>query len=134
MAKHLNSQIGRALKTAREAAWFSKGRFATAAKCTRSTVARVERGEGQLRSLNHLASVLGLELRGRGLPTGPIGSRLKTLRQGRHLSVAKVASMLKSSAPTIKRLERGGTTRLDVVEAYGALLGIEFYLAPKRRP
>jgi transcriptional regulator with XRE-family HTH domain len=131
MAKHLNYQIGSALKAAREAAWFSKARLATAAKCTRSAVARVERGEGSLRSLNRLAGVLGLELRGRRLPNGPIGLGLKTLRQQRHLSVAKVASMLKSSSPTIKRLERGGTTRLDIVQAYGALFGIDFYLAPK---
>jgi predicted transcriptional regulator len=132
MAKHIQtSKAGRALFAARRACYLSKTGLAKAAKVGRNTARRVEHGQASLRSFNQLADALGLELRGRGLPPGAIGSGLKILRLRRHLSVARVAAMLETSCPTIKRLERGGTTRLKVIEAYGELFGIELYLAPK---
>jgi transcriptional regulator with XRE-family HTH domain len=134
MAKHIrSSKVGRALIAARRACYLSKTGLAQAAKVGRNTARRVEHGQASLKSFNQLADALGLELRGRGLPLGAIGPGLKFLRLRRHLTVARVAAMLESSSPTIKRLERGETTRLDVLEAYGELFGIDFYLAPKQR-
>jgi hypothetical protein len=93
MAKHIHSsKVGPALIAARRACYLSKTGLAKAAKVGRNTARRVEHGQASLRSFNQLADALGLELRGRGLPPGAIGSGLKTLRLRRHLSVATVAA------------------------------------------
>jgi transcriptional regulator with XRE-family HTH domain len=133
MAKLLKqSCLGNALKATRQAVPLSKVALARAAHMSRNTVRRAECGQGYLKSFDRLAAVLGLELRGRGLPPGPIGVALKAARLRRHLSVDRIVSMLHSSSATIKRLERDQATRLDVLEAYGNLFGVEFYLAAKR--
>jgi transcriptional regulator with XRE-family HTH domain len=133
MAKLLKqSSLGTALKAARQAVPLSQVALATAARIDRKTVSRAERGQGYLKSFDRLAAVLGLELHARGLPPGPIGPALKAVRLRRHLSVERIVSMLDVSSATIKRLEKGQASRLDVLEAYGELFGVEFYLAAKR--
>jgi transcriptional regulator with XRE-family HTH domain len=133
MAKLLKQPcLGTALKAARQAVPLSQVALGIAAGINRKTVSRAERGQGYVKSFERLAAVLGLQLRGRGLPPGPIGAALKAARLRRHLSVDRIVSMLHSSSATIKRLEKGQATRLDVLEAYGNLFGVEFYLAARR--
>jgi transcriptional regulator with XRE-family HTH domain len=126
------SSLGTALKAARKAALLSHVALGIAAHTSRNAVGRAERGQCYLNSFNRLAAALGLELRGRGLLRRPLGPAFRIIRQRRHLSVARIAAMLGVSSATIKRLEKDQATRLDVLEAYGDLFGVEFYLAAKR--
>jgi predicted transcriptional regulator len=125
------TSIGPELKAVRGAHYLSKTKLGKAARVSTGTIRRVERGQCYLSSFKRIADVLGLELRGRGLPPGPVGPALKEIRLRRHISVHRLACMLEASSATIKRLEKGGPTRLDVLEAYGNLFGVELYLAAR---
>ncbi len=73
-----------------------------------AAVRAVERGQGRVATLLRLVEALGLELRGRALAAGSIGSALAAARKRRKQSLRELARALGVSRNTLAALERGG--------------------------
>jgi len=115
----------------REAAYFSRGRLAAAAKIGRGTLRRLEQGGGDLSRYRKVAAVLGVEIRARGVQGDPVAIILRAARRRRQLSRAAVAKFIRASAATVQRLERGMSVTVRVLEAYAHCMGVELYLGKK---
>ncbi len=93
-----------------------------------AAVRAVERGQGRVATLRRLVEALGLELRGRSLAAGSIGSALAAARKRRKQSLRALALALGVSRNTLAALENGGGL-VATLEAYGGALGAGLHLA-----
>jgi phage N-6-adenine-methyltransferase len=75
-------------------------------------------------------SALSLTVEGRNLPPGQtIGHRIVSLRERRHLSQRKLASLAHSTQPTIIAIEKRNQGRLATLDSILTVLGSGHYLA-----
>lgn len=125
------SGLGTALRAARKQAGLTQADLAEAAGCAARTIGPVESGEGRADTLVALAAVLGLEIGGRSLPSGPhLGARLALLRSRHGISLRELADSAQVSPPTIAALEKGGLGHLAALERIAAVLGAGLCLLP----
>ncbi|MEY9221618.1 DNA N-6-adenine-methyltransferase [Bradyrhizobium ottawaense] len=123
------TRLGRLVRAARKSAGFTQADLAKRAHIGLSALQGVERGRGRTSSLFAVLRALGLELRGRQLPAGPIGAGLFQVRERRKLSRRKLAEVLSVSVDALVSTERGGGL-VSVLESYGDAVAAKFYLAP----
>lgn len=123
------TRLGSLVRAARKSAGYTQARLAKKARIGLSALQGVERGKGRTSSLYGVLKALGLELRGRQLPAGPIGAALLQIRERRKLSRRKLAEVLGVSVDALVSTERGGGL-VSVLESYGDAVAARFYLAP----
>ena len=122
------SAIGASLRRHRRARKWTQAELADRAGVGIAAARSVERGHGRVESLTLLLAALGLELRGRTLPAGPVGPALAAARSRRRQSRRNVARALGVSRNTLAALEVGGGL-VATLEAYGGAVGAGLHLA-----
>ncbi len=123
--------LGSALRQMRKAGGYTQETFATTADLARTTIVRLESGQGSLCSLDQALTTLALEVAGRNLPPGEtLGKRLATLRKRRGLNQRALAMMVGATPNTITTLERTGCGRVETLDRVLTVLGAGLYLAP----
>ena len=69
---------------------------------------------------------------GRNLPTGEhLGAQIQALRKRRRLSQKELASLIKTTCPTLIRLEKDNNGRVETLEKALIALGAGAYIAEK---
>lgn len=120
--------LGEALREARRRAGVRQTDLGLSA----ATVRQLERGSGSLGSLELALAVLRLEAAARSLPgSGPLGPRMRELRESRRVSRRSLADAAAVHASALAALERGDDVHLSVVERAARALGIVLHLVPK---
>ncbi|MBR0783930.1 DNA N-6-adenine-methyltransferase [Bradyrhizobium iriomotense] len=123
------TRVGSLVRTARKSAGYTQASLAKKARIGLSALQGVEQGKGRASSLGAILKALGLELRGRQLPAGPVGAALLQVRERRKLSRRRLAKALGVSVDALVSTERGGGL-VSVLESYGDAVAARFYLAP----
>lgn len=77
------TRLGGLIRVARKSVGCTQATVAKKARIGLSAVQGVERGKGRVSSLFAILKALGLELRGRQLPAGPLGAALTQVRKRR---------------------------------------------------
>jgi len=111
------SQLGQLFRDARKTAVLTQAQLAEQAHIGISAVQAVERGRGRVSSLNAILKTMDLELRGRRLAAGPVGSALALTRRRRKMSRRRLAKALGVSRNTLVAVEQGGGL-VGTLEAY----------------
>lgn len=122
------SQLGQLFRDARKGAGLTQAELALRASIGLSAVQAVERGRGRVSSLMAILKTVGLELRGRQLPAGPIGLGLIHARKRRRMSRRQLAKALGISRNTLVAAENGRGL-VSILEAYAGAVAAGLYLA-----
>jgi transcriptional regulator with XRE-family HTH domain len=123
-----HSQLGRIFRGARKTAGLTQAELATQANIGLSAVQAVEHGRGRVSSLTAILKALDLELRGRQLIAGAVGSALVLARKRRKFSRRKLARALGISRNTLVAVENGSGL-VSTLEAYAGAVAAGLYLA-----
>lgn len=130
----LTAALGLGLRKARRAAGLTQVRLGAEVGLDPATVAALESGAGTLASLHKVLDQLGLTLRSRALPEGPVGPALAQLRRRLKLSRRGLACDLAVSRTTLAALETGGPGRVETLMTYAAALGAGISVEPANTP
>ena len=128
----LQNHLGNLLKRARKRRQLTQGRLASEANLSVPTIRLLERGKGNLTSWHSVLCAMKLELKGRNLPpANTLGRQIALLRKRHKLSQRALASIVGTTPPTLVRIERENTGRLDVMDRVLTVLGSGPVLVPK---
>jgi len=123
-------RLGKRLREARKKSGLTQLALAEKGGLSVPTLRLLERGGGNLSSWRKALSTLSLVVEGRNLPPGQdIGQRIVALRERRHLSQRQLASLARTTQPTIIALEKRYQGRLAVLDRVLTVLGAGHYLA-----
>jgi transcriptional regulator with XRE-family HTH domain len=124
LAQSFKSCFGANLRDARRKAGFSKTALSEKTGLSAPTLRLLEKGRGNLVSLQKVLSTLGAIIEGGNIPTGKSeGERLVALRKRHGFSQCEFAERLGVSQATLVRLEKRGCGRVKTLERALALLG-----------
>jgi len=129
------NRIGKFLREARKERRLTQLALAAKADISVPTLRFLENGRGNLTSWQKVLSALSLVVEGRNLPPGPaLGQRVAALRKRRQLSQRALASLARTTQPTIIALEIRNQGRLTVLDSVLSILGSGHYLAAPGTP
>ena len=125
--------LGKRLRQARNKRGLTQIRLAEQAGFSVPTLRLLESGKGNLSSWQKALSALSLVVEGKSLPSGvTIGQRVAALRKRHCLSQRKLASLARTTPPTIVAMEKRSQGRLALLDSVLTVLGAGHYLAEKR--
>ncbi len=118
------NRLGKRLREARKKRRLTQLELAEQASLSVPTLRLLESGKGNLSSWQMAHSALSLTVEGRNLPPGQdIGQRIVALRKRRHLSQRTLASLARTTQPTVISLEKRSQGRLAMLDSILTVLG-----------
>ena len=135
LKQSFQNRLGEQLKAHRKEAGLRQSDVSRGAALSLPTLRNLEHGRGTLASWHPTLIALELELHGRQLPpAASSGQQIALLRQRRSLSQRTLCALIGCSQPTLIRLERDTTGRLETLERSLTVLGAGAYLTPRHSP